>query len=190
MVMVITMVVTNVGLKSNGTITQGRKVRLNVVMSIIGFLKWVVGDAGIRQTDLEEYLKNCEFCAKFSRYTNKPPLKPIVYNHRVRFKRVTTSWVTTNWSLLMTQKLQEILFKTHRLTHIMPLGTDMVKFCQQFREKTDTFRDRPKEITCDLVDGIVQKVPKGIPQLPSRYVPIELPNLGERIAWLDMSDPP
>jgi hypothetical protein len=44
-----------------------------------------IADAGIRRTDLAEYLKDCVFCNQFGRFTNKPPVQAIVYeapNHR------------------------------------------------------------------------------------------------------------
>jgi transposase InsO family protein len=40
-----------------------------------------VFNSGVRRTLLAEYLKSCEICNEFSRFTNKPEIKPIVYNY-------------------------------------------------------------------------------------------------------------
>lgn len=69
----------NVGKKSKKSIIQERQVVfwIHILMN----LTRIGGRCWVRRTLLEDYLESCEFCKEFSRFTNKPPVTPIVYNY-------------------------------------------------------------------------------------------------------------
>ena len=67
--------------KIQETFYTGKVFEHSILDPITDLIYVQVADAGVRRTDLEQFLKDCTVCNSFGRFTNKPSVEAIIYNY-------------------------------------------------------------------------------------------------------------